>query len=149
MVKSPIAAMRLVVASKAASVGRFTAWLESTGELLVVNTRQPLVDGGRVLLARGFDPTAPLTMRHEGSAHDSFRPAPLREWARWTYKEGESVSLRRSLWIPFPTDRNPQKSRSEPSVAPEDQETENRFLGGTGQRRGGYPQSDALLGRVA
>ena len=82
MVKLPMAAIRLVVASEADSTGRFTAWLESTGDLLVASTRQPLVDGPRVLLAQGFDPGTPLTMRHEGSAHDSFRPLPNRVTVR-------------------------------------------------------------------
>jgi hypothetical protein len=58
--------------------GSFVAWLENTGDL-VVRSRQPLVDGARELLARGFDPAALLTMRHEGSTYDSFLPAPIGE----------------------------------------------------------------------
>ena len=79
MVKSPLAAIRLVVAPK--SAGRFTARLESTGEVIVEGTRQPLVDGARALLARGFDPATPLTMRHEGKGYDSFQPLPIGKWA--------------------------------------------------------------------
>ena len=151
MAASTNTAIRLVASPEAdpQKAGRFTARLESTGELIVAGTRQPLADGARQLLARGFDLAMPLTMRHEESACDSFKPLPIGWWAKWTYKEGEKDALRRTPWMPLPTDRGWQKSGSESSVVPEGQETENRFLGGTGQRRGGYPQSDALLGRVA
>jgi hypothetical protein len=105
MVKS--AAIRLVVAPETA--GRFTARLESTGEVIVTRTRQPLVDGARVLLAQGFDPGTPLTMRMEGKAYDSFQPVPICYWAKWTYKEGEKDALRRTAWMPLPADRGWQK----------------------------------------
>jgi hypothetical protein len=70
MVESAI--IRLVVAP--GSAGKFAARLESTGEVIVAGTRQPLVDGARELLARGFDPGTPLTMRMEGKTYDSFQP---------------------------------------------------------------------------
>jgi hypothetical protein len=139
MVKSPLAEIRLVVSPEAA--GRFTARLESTGELIVTSTRQPLVDGARELLARGFDPATPLTMRAEGRSYDSFAPRPIRRWAKWTYTEGENTPLRCARWMPRPAVGVGQKSGSEPSVAPEGRETENRFHGG------GY--QEPLLGRVA
>ena len=62
MAASAKTATRMLVAPETA--GRFTARLESTGELIVESTRQPLVDGARELLARGFDLATPLTMRH-------------------------------------------------------------------------------------
>jgi len=145
MVKSPMAAIRLVVARVTA--GKFTGRLESTGELIVAGTRQPLVDGARELLARGFDPATPLTMRHEGATHDSFRPAPIGQWAKWTYTESEKHALKRQRWMPLPADRERQKSGSEPSVAPEGREMENRFYGGP--PTGGQPQPTAVLGEVA
>jgi hypothetical protein len=145
MVKSAMAATRLVVAPEADSPGRFTARLESTGEPIIASTRQPLVDGARVLLARGFDPTALLTMRHKGSAHDCFQPMPIAEWAKWTYKEREKGGLAVERWMPFAAPRSGQKSGSEPSVAPEGRETENRFHGGPPHQQ----QPSALLGRVA
>jgi hypothetical protein len=137
--------IRLVVTPEAdpQKAGRFAARLESTGELLVANTRQPLVDGARELLARGFDPATTLTMRMEGKAYDSFQPLPIAEWAKWTYKEREKGGLAVERWMPFAAPRSGQKSGSEPSVAPEARETENRFHGG------GYPQSTPLLDRVA
>jgi hypothetical protein len=107
--KSPLE-IRLVVASEADSPGRFTARLESTGELIVASTRQPLVDGARVLLAQGFDPDTPLTMRHQGSAHDSFQPLPIGQWAGWTYEESGTKPLRRVRWMPFPTAAGRQKA---------------------------------------
>jgi hypothetical protein len=131
MVKSPLA-IRLVVESEAA--GRFTARLESTGEVIASMTRQPLVDGARVLLARGFDPGTPLTMRHEGKAYDSFQPLPIGQWAGWTYEERDRDGLRCFRWIPRALHAGGQKSGSEPLVAPEGRETENRFHGGPPQQ---------------
>jgi hypothetical protein len=126
-------AIRLVVTSEAA--GRwFTARLESTGELIVTSTRQPLVDGARELLARGFDPATPLTMRHEGNAYDSFHPLPIGKWAGWTYEERDRDGLRCVRWIPRALHAGGQKSGSEPLVAPEGRETENRFHGGPPQQ---------------
>src|SRR5262245_29849781 len=101
--------------------GRFTARLESTGEVIVSNTRQPLVDGARELLARGFDPPALLTMRMEGKAYDSFKPAPIRHWAKWTYSESEEHPLKRRPWVPrelpAAADREGQKSGISPLAA--------------------------------
>ena len=128
MAASTKAAIRMVVTPEAA--GRFTARLESTGEVIVASTRQPLVDGARALLAQGFDPGTPLTMRHEGKAYDSFQPWPIGHWAKWTYKEREKGGLTVERWMPFAAPRSGQKSGSEPLVAPEGRETENRFHGG-------------------
>ena len=53
--------LRLIVSPDSAS-GKFIARLEGSDVLIVEGTRQPLVDGARVLLAHDFDPAAPLTM---------------------------------------------------------------------------------------
>jgi hypothetical protein len=146
------AAVRLLVTPEAdpQKAGRFTARLESTGEIVVHATRQPFVDGARELLARGFDPGTPLTMRHEGSGHDSFQPMPIGQWAGWTYTEGENTPLRCARWMPRPAVGEGQKSGSEPSVAPEGRETANRFRDGPSQgSERGYPEPTVLLGRVA
>ena len=74
---------------------RFDACLD--GEL-ITTSRQPLLDGARALLARGFDPDAMLTIRLASSAADSFRPKPIREWARWTITERDRDGLRRERW---------------------------------------------------
>lgn len=93
---------RLIVVSEAKPVGTFTGRLESTGEVIVERTRQPLVEAARRLITMGFDPETPLTMRHAGKAFDSFRPQPIGEWAKWTYAEGEKTELRARRWEPFP-----------------------------------------------
>jgi hypothetical protein len=143
MVESAI--IRLVVAP--GSAGKFAARLESTGEVIVAGTRQPLVDGARELLARGFDPGTPLTMRMEGKTYDSFQPLPVGQWAKWTYTEGENTPLRCARWMPRPAVGEGQKSGSEPLVAPEGRETVNRFHGGPPY--GWQPQPTTPLGRVA
>ena len=51
------------------------------------------MDGARELLARGFDPATPLTMRMEGKTYDSFQPLPIGKWAGWTYAERERDRL--------------------------------------------------------
>jgi hypothetical protein len=137
MAKSPPGAICLVVTPEPdpEKAGRFVARLESTGEVVVASTRQPLVDGARELIAYGFDPNTPLTMRMEGKAYDSFQPLPIGKWAKWTYKEGEKDALRRTAWMPLPTDRGWQKSGSEPSVAPEGRATGNRFHDGARQQQ--------------
>jgi hypothetical protein len=147
MVRSPLAAIRLVVIPEPdpEKAGRFAARLESTGEVVVASTRQPLVDGARALLARGFDPATPLTMRVERKAYDSFQPLAIGQWAKWTYKEGEKEALRRTAWMPLPTDRGWQKSGSEPLVVPGGRGTENRFHGGARQQQ----QPTTLLAREA
>jgi hypothetical protein len=87
--------------------------LESTGDL-VIRSHQPLVDGARELIARGFDPATLLTIRHEGNAYDSFKPAPIGQWAKWTYSESEAHPLKRRAWVPrempIAVDREDQKS---------------------------------------
>jgi hypothetical protein len=87
--------------------GRFSGRLESTDEVIVTGSKQPLADGARGLLARGFDPGMLLTMRHKESSHDSFQPLPIGKWTGWTYEEGETKPLRRVRWMPFPTSPPP------------------------------------------
>jgi len=128
------ATVRLVVTPEKA--GRFTARLESSDEVILHSSRQPLVDGARVLLARGFDPTTPLTMRQQGSPHDSFKPAPIREWAKWTYKESDRDGLQKARWMAPELHQRGQKSGSEPWVAPEGHIPEIHFYGGPAIRHG-------------
>lgn len=80
---------------------RFIAVIEGTEDQLVVS-RQPLVDGARVLLARGVDPTTLLAIRPVGAAYDSFVPKPIGELARISYTEGVKKSLRATRWEPHP-----------------------------------------------
>src|SRR5262252_2099245 len=100
--------------------GKFTACLESIGEAIVRGSRQPLVDGARELLARGYDPATPLTMQHQGSTTcDSFKAAPIGEWAKWTYTEGETSPLRKARWMPRAAVGEGQKSGVWPAAGPE------------------------------
>jgi len=92
------------------------------------------VDGAREPLARGFDPAALLTMRHEGKGYDSFQPLPIGQWAGETYTEGEITPLRCVRWMPRPAVGEGQKSGSEPLKVPEGHQTENRFHGGAPQQ---------------
>lgn len=110
---------RLIVTPLESKPGRFWGRLESAGEVIVTNSKQPLVDGARELLAAGFAPATPLTMRHERSTHDSFQPLPIGTWAGWTYEEGERTTLRQAPWMPFPAGAGTQKSTSELSDVPE------------------------------
>jgi hypothetical protein len=116
--KTPVVE-RLIVIALPSKPGRFSAHLESTGAPVVTNSKQPLVDGARALLAAGFDPATALTMRHDGSSHDSFSPLPIGRWASWTYEEGERTTLRATPWMPFPAGAGTQKSTSELSAVPE------------------------------
>lgn len=96
--------------------GKFTATLD--GQSVVTGSRQPLADGARELIQRGYDPVTPLTMRHAGSAFDAFEPFPIEGWAALTFEDG-SRGLRKRVWTPFPGGAGGQKSILEPSGAPE------------------------------
>ena len=110
---------RLIVIPLDSKPGRFSARLESTGEVIVGSTKQPLVDGARELLAAGFDPGTLLTMRHEPSTPDGFAPLPIGSWAKLTYEERDNGGLTRARWIPFAAPAGTQKSTSELSGVPE------------------------------
>lgn len=122
--------LRLIV-SPDTGPGKFIARLEGSDKIVVQGTRQPLVDGARLLLGRGLDPATPFTMRHDGKTYDSFRPAALGHWAGQTYEEGERRSLRSSRWMPFPASAYGQKSGIGPLGAPEGHPPGNRFYGDT------------------
>jgi hypothetical protein len=125
---------RLIVTPEADAQkgGRFTGRLESTGELIVAGSRQPLVDGARELLARGFDPATTLTMRMEGKTYDSFQPLPIGEWAKWSYAEGEKTPLQRQRWkpreMPIAACPEEQKSGVEAPVVPNPRPEANSLL---------------------
>jgi hypothetical protein len=98
----PSAVLRLIVRPHLERGGfhidRFDADL---GSEVIVTSRQPLLDGARALLARGFDPEAMLTMRTDNRAYDSFDPKPIGEWAKWTIAELDRRGLRRRRWRPL------------------------------------------------
>lgn len=104
---------RLIVVPEAdpQKAGRFTVRLESTGEIIVGDTRQPLVDAARALLKR-VDPATLLTMRMHDRPYGSFEPAPIGKLAQWTYWEGEKRALQRARWMPRADMAGGQKSTS-------------------------------------
>lgn len=59
------------------------------GDVLYKATEFPFLDGAYALACRGVDPETLVTMRHEGAAHDSFRPMPLRVVAAMGQKRAE------------------------------------------------------------
>jgi hypothetical protein len=77
----------IVVVSPTKSAGHFQAKLQHTDEVLVQNSRQPFLDGARVLVLRGYDPGALLVMKHLGSDTVALR-APLGKAAKLTVEEG-------------------------------------------------------------
>ena len=93
--------------------GVFIASFE--GRTLCIS-RTPMADGARALLRMGFHPTILVTMRHEGSAHDSFVPETLANWAARAYVETPSgpkiVPFR-----PFPSDRTDDSGENSESRA--------------------------------
>jgi hypothetical protein len=122
--------IRLIISPEAdpQKAGRLTGRLESTGGVIVTNTRQPLVDGARELLARGFDRATPLTMRMEGKAYDSFQPLPIGKWAGWTYEERDRDGLRCARWIPRALHAGGQKSGVEEPAVPNPHPEANSLL---------------------
>lgn len=77
--------------------GRYDARL---GSELIVTSRQPLLDGARALLERGYHPSTTLTIRHKNSAQASFVPRPIGELAGWTIEASDRDGLRRRRWRP-------------------------------------------------
>jgi hypothetical protein len=61
--------MIVLVIKPSGRAGRFLGYI---GDDLIVTSRQPLLDGARVLLARGYDPATPYNMRHANSDALSF-----------------------------------------------------------------------------
>ncbi len=68
----------------------------------IVTSREPLFDGARELLRRGYDPDTLMTTRHDGKAVDSFKPAPLGKLAGLTMEESDKRGLRVRKWKPHP-----------------------------------------------
>jgi len=79
---------------------RFEAGLE--GDLICASD-QPLLDGARELLGRGFDPATLLTTRHAGKNYDNFLPKPIGELAKWTVENDSrgAPRFRKYRQLPF------------------------------------------------
>ena len=66
--------------------------------MLAEATEHPEADGALALRTLGVSGDVLVTMRHEGSPHDSFLPVPLDRWAergrRLAEKRAEAATLR-------------------------------------------------------
>ena len=76
-----LASPLVIVVSSTKSAGHFQARLQQSNEVLVKNSRQPFLDGARVLVERGCDPSSLLVMKHLGSDIVALR-APLGKAAK-------------------------------------------------------------------
>jgi hypothetical protein len=75
--------------------GRYAAVLPD-GRVLV-QSRQPLLDGARKLLAEGVPPDTVIETRHEGSTIVAQRTT-VGEAAKWTVKEHDKGGLQRKRY---------------------------------------------------
>lgn len=96
--------------------------LTEAGELLVAATEHPLTDGAHVLVRRGFEPETPVTLRHEGADHDSFKPMPLRIPAARGAKRAEATAR-----IAAHSVRGSQETAATASSEPMDRRHEHRL----------------------
>ena len=67
----------------------------------IVTSREPLFDGARELLRRGYDPDTLMTTRHDGKAFDNFKPAPLGKLAGLSSRDDKN-GPRIVKWKPMP-----------------------------------------------
>ena len=67
--------------------GKFDA---SIGADFICRSREPLGDGARILLARGYNPETLISTRHAGKDFDNFKPIPIGKAAGLTTKEGDN-----------------------------------------------------------
>jgi hypothetical protein len=92
--------LRLILTPHTTRHGQFVASLD--GEVVCVSD-QPLFDGARELLQRGYHPAARLTTRHLGKPYDNFVPARLDRLAKWTVSESDRDGLQYRKYTPRPT----------------------------------------------
>lgn len=67
--------------------GKFDALI---GSDFIYRAREPLFDGARVLLARGYNPDTLMTTRHEGKQFDNFKPASIGAMAELATSEDKN-----------------------------------------------------------
>ena len=95
--------------------GKFDAYL---GDDSICRSREPLFDGARVLLARGYNPDTLLTTRHEGKQFDNFKPATIGELAALATSEDQN-GPRIVKWEPMSDAEKARAHRPPMSVAAE------------------------------
>ena len=87
--------------------GRAGLFEGRVGDETVVRSRQPFLDGARVLLARGYDPATPYNVRHANSSTLSFVSTTLGRAA------GLSVNADRTRFQKFVPFAGPIKGAAE------------------------------------
>jgi len=75
----------------------FDAYLDGK---FICTSREPLFDGARELLGRGYGPTTLVTTRHDGKPHDSFKPETLEKLAKLRVEESDGGGLKIRRWEP-------------------------------------------------
>jgi hypothetical protein len=86
----------IVIVVSPLSGGRFEA---RVGDLVICVSRQPLLDGARVLLA-DYPPETALIMRHAGSNTDALR-STIGAASRLTVEEGDRTGPKLRRWKPY------------------------------------------------
>ena len=81
--------------------GKVDAYLESNPSIAVVRVAEPLHVGARLLLSKGFSPTALLTSRWQHLGYDSFVPKEIGTLAKYTIIEGDK-GIRTQPFREFP-----------------------------------------------
>lgn len=104
---------RLILTPVDTKPGSFTASLEGSPTATFAASRQPVVDGARVLLGLGYDPSDILVARQHDRPYDSLLPATIGHLAKVTYSEPDRGRLHAVTWMPFAGLRVGQKSTSE------------------------------------
>jgi hypothetical protein len=87
--------LALLVIEPAGKAGLFVG---RVGGEVVVRSRQPFLDGARVLLARGYDPATPYNMRHTNSDVLSFVTTTIGRAAGFTVSD---TRTRFQKFVPF------------------------------------------------
>ncbi|MGI9487034.1 MAG: hypothetical protein ACR2RF_14390 [Geminicoccaceae bacterium] len=67
-----------------------------------MSSSQPMYDGARALMNRGFTAETLLTMRHHDRDYDSFKPLPIGWLAQWSQTFSDKRGFIRGKWKPMP-----------------------------------------------
>lgn len=68
--------------------------------LVAKSTSQPIRKAAQTLIEQGWPENTLITMRHKGSAYDSFMPATIQAWAGKNWKE-EKKRMRTRRFVPL------------------------------------------------
>ena len=80
--------LRLTLRPHSKPSGEYTGKFDaSIGADFICRSREPLGDGARILLARGYNPETLITTRHAGKDFDNFKPMSIGKAAGLTTRE--------------------------------------------------------------